>query len=184
MKNWKTVDESIVFDAPPYLKVLKQTVEIPDGSHIDDFYQVHLRNFVVVVPLLQNGKILTIRQYKHGPGRVSLTFPAGFIDDGENPAEACVRELVEETGYEASSLVQLGEFVDNGNQRGCIGHYFFAADCVKVKEPNSGDLEEMSIEERSVCEVDQALKSGDISIIHHASVWSMARLQGLISQQK
>ncbi len=179
MKNWKTIDENVVFNAPPYLKVLKQKVELPDGFQIDNFYQVHLRSFVVVVPVLPNSNVLTIRQYKHGPGRVSLTFPAGFLEDGEIPAHAGMRELLEETGYEAGAMTHLGEFVDNGNQRGCVGNYFVATQCVRKAPPKSGDLEEMLVEELPAGKIDQALKDGDIAIIHHASAWSMARMRGL-----
>ena len=178
MMNWKTVDEQVVYTAQPYLKVLKQTVEISNGKLIDDFFQVHLRDFVVVVPVLQDGGILMLRQYKHGPGRVSLTFPGGFVEDGECVKEACLRELEEETGYRANTLIHLGEFVDNGNQRGCLGNYFVAAGCTPMTAPHSGDLEVMQIETRSVKSVDLALTEGEFAIIHHASAWSMARLMG------
>ena len=180
MKPWKTIHEDTVFDADPYLKVVKQVVELPDGLQVNDFYQVHLRSFVVVVPVLLNGKILTIRQYKHGPGKVSLTFPAGFQDDGEAPTDAVRRELLEETGYKAGSLTHLGEFVDNGNQRGCIGNFFIAHHCDQIAEPDSGDLEEMLLEEVDVSTIDHAMQTGDIPILHHASAWAMARMQNLV----
>lgn len=66
MKNWKTIHEDIVFEAFPYVKVVKQTVELPNGEIVEDYFQAHLARFVVTVPILENGKILTIRQYKHG----------------------------------------------------------------------------------------------------------------------
>jgi len=176
MKKWKTKEENVVFSAPPYLDVLKQSVELPNGVQVDDFYQVHLRPFAVVVPFLTNSNVLTIRQYKHGPRRVSLTFPAGYIEDGETPAAAASRELLEETGYEAGTLKHLGEFVDNGNQRGCVGNYFIATNCIQTALPSSGDLEEMRIEELSVGEIDHAFRDGDFAIIHHVSAWLLARM--------
>ncbi len=180
MKPWKTLQQRIVFEANPFLTVLKERVVLPNGVEIDDFYKVHLRRFVVVVPLLPDGRILTIRQYKHGLGRVSLTFPAGFQEEGEPPQDAAERELLEETGLQAGSIVHLGEFVDNGNQRGCIGNYFVARDCVQKQVPDSGDFEEMKITALQVDDIDQALSNGDIGIIHHASVWAMARVRGVI----
>ena len=180
LKPWQMLDEQIVFARPPYLEISKQIVQLPDGMVIDDFYQVYLRPFVIVVPLLADGTILTLKQYKHGAGRVSLTFPAGFVEDGEGLQEACRRELLEETGYHADALIHLGEFVDNGNQRGCNGNYYVATDCVKVKEPVSDDLEEMHLERLAASDVDEALKHGEFAIIHHASAWSIARLLGFI----
>ena len=180
MKNWETESEELVFSAPPFLDVRKQSVRLPDDNLIEDFFQVHLRSFVIVVPVTKDGKVLTIRQYKHGPGRVSLTFPGGFLSDGEPASEAIGRELLEETGYEAGDLIHLGEFVDNGNQRGCVGNYYVALNCQSVTAPNSGDLEEMVLQTSSPEEIDQALFTGDIAIIHNASVWAMARLRGLV----
>ncbi|MEO1701520.1 MAG: NUDIX hydrolase [Pseudomonadota bacterium] len=180
MKAWKTIRQDVVFDASPYLKVLKQRVELPNGALIEDFYQVELRHFVVVVPLLPDGKIITITQYKHGLGRSSLTFPAGFVEENEKPEAAAARELLEETGFKVGQLVHLGEFVDNGNQRGCVGNYYVAKDCVQISQPNSGDLEEMEVVALEEREIDRALEHGGIGIIHHASVWALAKLRGLM----
>ena len=180
MENWKTLSKEIVFAAAPYLEVSKQTVQLPDGKQVDDFYQVHFRSFVIVVPVLENGKILTITQYKHGPGRVSVTFPAGFVEDGEDPLAACERELMEETGYKAAKVTHLGEFVDNGNQRGCLGNYYVAHGCRRLADAESGDLEEMLIKEMAPEQIDSCLTNGEISIVHNACVWSMARSRNLI----
>ncbi|MEO0544145.1 MAG: NUDIX hydrolase [Pseudomonadota bacterium] len=175
MKPWKTIRQTTTYEASPYLRVFRQEVELPNGQQIDDFYQVHLRPFVIVVPLLPNGKILTIHQYKHGLGRVSLTFPAGFVDEGEMPRDAAGRELLEETGYSVGSMIHLGEFVDNGNQRGSVGNYYLATDCIQTAQPNSGDLEEMEINLLGGEEIDRAVSAGEIGIIHHASAWMLAR---------
>ena len=180
MKKWRTVKQSIVFDAAPYVRVSKQTVQLPNGLQIDNFYQVHLRSFAIVLPMLPTGEVLALRQYKHGLGRVSLTFPAGFIEQAEDPEVGAKRELLEETGFEAGRLHYLGEFVDNGNQRGCTGHYYFAENCTYKKTPNSGDLEEMEVQALAPADVDIALQSGEIGIVHHACVWAMARARGLI----
>ena len=79
MKKWQTLREEIVFSAPPFLDVSKQSVALPDGKIIDDFFQVYLRSFVIMVPVTREGKVLVLKHYKHGPGLVSLTFPAGLI---------------------------------------------------------------------------------------------------------
>lgn len=182
MENkWKTLSEDTVFAAEPVLKVVRQKVQIDETRVIDDFYQIHLRPFVITVPFMENGKVLIMRQYKHGVGKTSLTFPGGFADEGEAPEQACHRELLEETGVKAAHTHLLGTFTDNGNQRGCVGTYFIQNGCHKIQEPDSGDLEDMELLEMSVEDIDKALFSGDIAITHHAAVWSMARLHLNIS---
>ncbi|MDA5555884.1 NUDIX hydrolase [Shimia sp. MMG029] len=177
MEAWKTRARETVFEAAPFVSVSKETVELPDGRLIEDFYQVDLRSFALVVPVMENGEILMLRQYKHGPRRVSVTFPAGFIDPGEAPDVAARRELMEETGVEAQSLEPMGRFVDNGNQRGCEGHYFLAHGCRRVAEPNAGDLEDMQEEFWTAEDLDHAMMVGDLAVIHHVAAWGMARLR-------
>lgn len=180
MLKWTTLDETEVFSAMPYLRVLKQKVAIPDGPVIDDFYKVDLRAFALVVPFTSDGRVVVIEQYKHGPECVSVTFPAGYVEEGEDPALAASRELEEETGYATRQpLTSMGTMVDNGNQRGCTGHYFAATGCDFVKDPQSGDLEEMLIRTMAPDELDQALAEGKFAIVHHAAAWGMARARGV-----
>jgi 8-oxo-dGTP pyrophosphatase MutT (NUDIX family) len=81
----------------------------------------HVRELVVhpgavaMVPLRDDGKVLLVRQYRHGAGTTLLEIPAGTLDradDGtrEDPAVAAARELTEETGYRAANWRALGSF--------------------------------------------------------------------------
>jgi ADP-ribose pyrophosphatase len=56
---------------------------------------------VVVLPVLPDGRILLIRQYRYAARQYLWELVAGRIDAGENPREAAARELIEETGYRA-----------------------------------------------------------------------------------
>lgn len=176
---WKTLSKETIFDQPPYLRVTKEKLDTGHGKIVDDFFQVELRTFAIVVPILQDGRICVIRQYKHGPRRVSLTFPAGFLEDDEAAEAAAKRELLEETGLHAQNWKSLGDYIDNGNQRGCHGHYFLATGCTQMAKPNSGDLEEMEILHLDRLALDQAARSGEFSIVHNIAAWGLARLSGL-----
>ncbi len=175
MDPWKILKEKTVFEAAPYVRVVQQAVALPDGRTVDDFYQVHLNSFALIVPVLKDGRILVIRSYRHGAGKVVLSFPAGFVDEGEQPDAAARRELMEETGHRSGALVSLGSYVDNGNQRGSEGHFFLSKDCEWERAPDAGDLEEMSVETRTVEELDAALDRGDFGIVHSAAAWAFAR---------
>jgi ADP-ribose pyrophosphatase len=65
---------------------------------------------VCVVPLLENGDVVLVRQYRHATGQVLLELCAGGLEPGEDPMEAAHRELEEETGYRAETLVERSRF--------------------------------------------------------------------------
>ncbi|WP_165390238.1 NUDIX hydrolase [Thalassococcus sp. S3] len=175
MKTWKILSEEEVFAAHPFLRVVKQAVSLPDGRVIDDFYQVKLRTYAIVVPVTPEGEVVTIDQYKHGPGRVGISFPAGFVEAGEEPAKGAARELLEETGFDFENLIPLGTYVDNGNQRGCEGHQFLATGCRWVQDAQSGDLEQMEVRLRHPEDLDRAMAEGRLGVMHDVAAWGMVR---------
>jgi ADP-ribose pyrophosphatase len=65
---------------------------------------------VVVLPVLPDGRILLVEQYRHAVGRSLWELVAGGIERGETPRRAAARELREETGYRAGTLKTLFDF--------------------------------------------------------------------------
>ena len=98
MKPWKLLSSEFLVDAP-WLKVAKETCELPSGKIIDDFYTLWQPDWVLILARTTEGKWVMTEQYRHGTGKIALEFPAGIIDKGETPEEAAVRELQEECGY-------------------------------------------------------------------------------------
>ena len=90
-----------------FLEVRSDRVRLPDGSEAGREYIVH-PGAVMVVPLLDDGRLLMERQWRYPLGRVMLEFPAGKLDAGEAPLACGVRELIEETGYRASEWARAG----------------------------------------------------------------------------
>jgi ADP-ribose pyrophosphatase len=90
-----------------FLDVRRDTVRLPDGATAEREYIVH-PGAVMIVPLLDDGRLVVERQYRYPLGRVMLEFPAGKIDAPEPPFACAVRELAEETGYRASEWSRAG----------------------------------------------------------------------------
>lgn len=173
--KWKTLSRELAFDRAPYLQVHREVVEVAPGHVIEDFWQVDLRSFVLVVPVLEDGRILAQRAYRHGARRICLGFAGGFIDPGETPVQAAARELAEETGLVAQDYLMLGDFFDNGNQRGCHGHYFLARECRGGGGRVADPTETAQDEALSPAQIDAALDAGDFAITHHVAGWLLAR---------
>lgn len=83
-----------------FLRAVRDTVRLPDGNTATREYILH-PGAVMVVPLLDDGRVVMERQYRHPVKQILVEFPAGKLDAKEAPLACGQRELLEETGYVA-----------------------------------------------------------------------------------
>lgn len=88
------------------LKVRKDTVLLPNGKEAGREWIEH-PGAVAIVPVLSDGRIVMVKQYRYPVGAVTLEIPAGKLDQGESPEDCARRELKEETGYAAGTLKKI-----------------------------------------------------------------------------
>ena len=159
---WKTLNTREILNASPWLKVFVEQVELPGGRTVDHYYQVYMPASVLVFARTDDGRVVVERAYRHGLRRVSLLFPAGGIAPGEDSLDAAKRELLEETGFAARHWSRLGSFAGHTNQ-GCGRiHMFEATGAHRVREPESGDLEEIQVLQMTDDELSDAIRSGEM----------------------
>jgi ADP-ribose pyrophosphatase len=91
-----------------FLHVKRDDVRLPDGSTATREFIQH-GGAVAVVPMLGDGRLALVRQYRYPLGKVLLEFPAGKLDAGETTLQCAMRELQEETGYTALEWAYGGE---------------------------------------------------------------------------
>lgn len=90
-----------------FLDVRRDRIRLPNGESAHREYIVH-PGAVMVVPMLDDGRLVIERQFRYPLGRVVLEFPAGKLDAGESPLHCAIRELMEETGYRAREWSRAG----------------------------------------------------------------------------
>ena len=90
-----------------FLDVRRDAVRLPDGATAAREYIVH-PGAVMVVPLLDDGRLVIERQWRYPLARAMLEFPAGKLEVGEAAMACAVRELAEETGYVAAEWARAG----------------------------------------------------------------------------
>jgi ADP-ribose pyrophosphatase len=100
------IDSTRVFDGA-LLRVRRDRVRLPDGTESIREYVVH-PGAALVVPRLDDGRVVVVRQFRYPNNAVFVEFPAGKLDDGEPPLATAQRELREEAGYTATRWTVLG----------------------------------------------------------------------------
>jgi ADP-ribose pyrophosphatase len=174
---WRWLSQTTLLNVPPWLEVVRESVELPDGRRLDDYYSVKMPSYVVVVALTADGMLVAERHYRPALRKVSVTVPAGYLVEGEDPLNGAQRELREETGYEASLWTSLGEFVVDGN-RGCgTAHFFLAQQARRVADPDGRDLAEMMVELIEPAAFLASLRSGGPHELATAAALGLALLE-------
>jgi ADP-ribose pyrophosphatase len=90
-----------------FLDVRRDMVRLPNGREAAREYIVH-PGAVVIIPLLDDGRLVVERQFRYPLQRSFIEFPAGKIDPGEDTLNCARRELAEETGYHAAEWARAG----------------------------------------------------------------------------
>ncbi len=83
-------------------------VELPSGEQVERDL-VRTKGAALVLPVLDDGRIVMIRQYRFAHNEVLWELPCGGLEDGESPEACAIRELREEAGYSAERIEPLGK---------------------------------------------------------------------------
>jgi ADP-ribose pyrophosphatase len=113
IKPWKKVGSKPVGDFRIF-KMRADTAVNPRTGEEHDFFVIDSVNWVNIVAVTSDQKLVMVEQYRHGSNTVELEIPGGMMDPHENdPVVTAVRELREETGYEGENARELGKIWSN-----------------------------------------------------------------------
>jgi ADP-ribose pyrophosphatase len=144
-----------------FLDVRCDTVGLPDGGTAQREYIVH-PGAAVVVPMLDDGRLVVERQYRYPLRRVMLEFPAGKIDPNEPPLTCAMRELTEETGYHASEWARAG-ILHNAVAYSNEGIEIWFARGLTAGQPRLDQGEFLEVVTATFDELMQAAKDGELT---------------------
>ncbi len=136
------------------------TVTLPDGSSATR--EIVRHPGAVAVLAIHNNKMIVVDQYRKPLGRSQVEIPAGKLDPGEAPEDAARRELEEETGYKAESLIHLSSIYTSPGFADEIIH-IYAADKLTPGEMHTDEDEFLEVMELTLEEAFEAMREGRIS---------------------
>ena len=141
------------------LSVKLSTVELPDQKYSKR--EIVLHDNAVAVVAIHDDKILLVKQYRISVDKLIYEVPAGMIEHDENPKDAALRELEEETGYRAKNIEYLTEFYSTPGFCTEKLSIFYAKDLEFVGQ-NLDEGENLEVVEMPLEEAMSMIESGEI----------------------
>ena len=109
IQDWSVLKRQQVEDFKLF-QIQKKQVRSPRTGEISEVQAIPLVDWVLILPLTADEKVIMVRQYRHGIERVCLELPGGLVDPADDsPARSAQRELLEETGYRSDQIMLIGE---------------------------------------------------------------------------
>lgn len=159
--RWRRIASSYVIDSQ-FLRIRKDSIELPNGTMVPDYYVRESAGFVMIFALTRDERVVLVRQYRYGLDCVGLELPAGMIEPGEEPAACARRELLEETGYAVDEMHALGIYAAEPVRSTARAFFFIATGAHADREPCLDPTEHIEVELATLAEFAAMLRDGRI----------------------
>jgi len=138
------------------------------------YHYVHTAGSSMVIPVTSGKKILMVKQYRYLNDRESIEFPCGGMEEGISYKENALKELREETGFSANSILEIGEFAPFTGAADEISRVFLAKDLFTSPLPKDA-MEEFELLELAPKEIEEMTNKNIIWDGLTLAAWSLAR---------
>lgn len=172
--RWELVREKKLVDNE-WIDFRESEWRFPNGMELGPFYTYHRKDFAVIAALNENGDYVCVRQFRQGIRRVTCEFPAGGIEEGEDPLDAAMRELREETGYVSARWSYLAEVPSNPTMADNHAYLFLAQDCRREAPRHLDVTEFVDVEMKTGQELEEMMRGGSFEQAVHIAAYYMAQ---------
>jgi ADP-ribose pyrophosphatase len=180
--KWPRIRSRRTTALSPWVSIVAREVEFARGAPPQLYHAVEQADYISIVALTPTGKIPIVRQYRPALEAFSWELPAGLVDPGEDPAEGCRRELLEETGLTARAVHRLASNSPCTGRLSNQVHTFFveAGERAKGFEPEPG----ITVKVASPAEVVRMIRAGEFVAQLHVGALLLAELNGFLRLPK
>lgn len=160
--KWKRLSSEVALRAHVF-RYVKVKSESPTTGKVGDFDVVQCLNWVNVVALTKDQKIVLIKQFRHGTEEVTVEIPGGAVHPEEDVLLAAQRELREETGYTSSNWKHIGRVDANPAFMNNYCDTYLALDAEATHPQEFDPFEEIEVYLRDKKDIPQMIKSREIT---------------------
>jgi len=162
IRPWKKHGKKVAYDCGFFqIHVHQSSSPLTGKKH--PFYVLDTRNWVNVVALTEEGKVILVNQFRHGSGKISLEIPGGAVDHRDrSPLQAAKRELLEESGYRAFRWKLLGKTHPNPAILNNTCYFYLAEGARRVSDLKLDEAEELEVVLKEFKEIPRLIRKGRI----------------------
>ncbi len=171
MKKWEKLSEEIVHKNPWWM-VKHDKIKLPNGKEGDYYYLYHPGGSIMV-PILEDGRIVLVRQYRYLFDKDGIEFCSGGIEKNQSPEEAARVELEEEAGCRGDFKF-IGEFAATRGFSKELLRVFLVNNLEKV-ESHPEETEEIEVLYKTPAEIDKMIETNEIWDGETMAAWAMVR---------
>ena len=163
----------------PWLEIVARDVRFSRDAAEETYYAIAQPDYVAVLAVTPDQRVLLVRQYRPAIERFSLELPAGIVDPDEDPLETAKRELLEETGYHTVSIERIGQCATCSSRISNTTHSFF----VRTGDRVADFVEEQGVRVSLVSpsELRRLVLAGAFGELTHLGVLAQASARGLLA---
>jgi ADP-ribose pyrophosphatase len=168
--NWQLKTSKKVY-SNYYMELYEDKLDLNGREKV--YLRGKRRDYSTIVPFISQNEILMIKSYRHLVDSMQLEVPSGYIEQGESPEQAAIRELEEETGYKAKRMIPVCKYTVDYSMFEQTGNVFVAYDLAREGNTNFGRMEKIELAINPIEEIQELLYNG--TILNAASIVALYR---------
>lgn len=164
VKMWKCLNKEYII-SNKWLKIRKDSILLPDGTKINDYYIIEKNNVVLVLALTSDLKVIIKKEYRYPIDSFLLELPGGTFNlDKETPLQVAKRELLEETGYTSDNWKKIGQFYDYPTKDTNKIYIYLASNIKKVADQKLDITEDIEYSFVDLKDIENLIMKGKINV--------------------
>jgi ADP-ribose pyrophosphatase len=178
-EEWPKIKSRKSTNISPWVDIIAREVEFSPDEPTQVYHAVDQLDYLAIVALTPEGRFPIVRQYRPALEAFTWELPAGLAERGEDPADGCRRELLEETGYPTRAIYPLGTAAACTGRLSNRIHSYFLETGERIQDftPEKG----LTVELATPSQLVSMIKSGEFIQQMHLGALLLAELRSFIA---